>query len=81
MGDLGRPICSCACSGKNGDLPIRPSPVLDKSRARMGPEIFPSAGAGVWRKAIEAFPDSSSVQHNFRSARDCPGSARDNQRA
>ena len=45
-------------------LPMRlpdPSPVLDKNRAPMGPEILSSAGAGVWRKALMAFPDSSSV--------------------
>ena len=45
-----------------------PSPVLDKNRAPMGPEILSSTGAGVWRKAPMAFPDSSSVLHKFQSA-------------
>ena len=35
-----------------------------KNRAPMGPEILSSAGAGVWRKAPMAFPDSSSVLYN-----------------
>ena len=34
---------------------------LDKDRAPMGPENLSSTGAGVWRKAPEEFPDSSSV--------------------
>ena len=46
-----------------------PSPVLDKIRApSMGQETLSSAGAGVWRKAPEAFPDSSSVLDQFQSA-------------
>ena len=45
-----------------------PSPVLDKNRAPMGPEILSSTGAGVWRKAPMAFPDSSSVLDKFQSA-------------
>ena len=45
-----------------------PSPVLDKSRAHMGPEILSSTGAGVWRKDPMACPDSSSVLDKFRSA-------------
>ena len=44
------------------------SPVLDKNRALMGPEILSSTGAGVWRKASMAFPDSSSVLDKFQSA-------------
>ena len=32
-----------------------PSPVLDRNRAPMGPEILSSTGAGVWRKAPMAF--------------------------
>ena len=47
------------------DLPIRmpnPSPTLDKNLASMGPGILSSIGVGVWRKAPEAFPDSS-LQH------------------
>ena len=35
--------------------------------ASMGPEILSSAGAGVWRKAPIAFPDSSSVLDKFLS--------------
>ena len=45
-----------------------PSPVLDKNRAPMGPEILSSTGAGVWRKAPIAFPDSSSVLDKCQSA-------------
>ena len=44
------------------------SPVLDKNRAPMGPEILSSTGAGAWRKAPMAFPDSSSVLDKFQSA-------------
>ena len=44
------------------------SPVLDKNPAPMGPEILSSTGAGVWRKAPKAFPDSSSVLDKFQSA-------------
>ena len=46
-----------------------PSPVLDKNRAPMGPEILSGTGAGVWRKAPVAFPNSSSVLDEFQSAR------------
>ena len=46
-----------------------PSPVLDKNRAPMGPEILSSIGAGVWRKASMAFPDSRSVLDKFQCAR------------
>ena len=45
-----------------------PSPVLDKNRAPMGPEMLSSTGAGVYRKAPEAFPDSSSVLDESQSA-------------
>ena len=48
-----------------------PSPVLDKTRAPMGPEILSSTGAEVWRKAPMAFPDSSSVLDKFQSAIIC----------
>ena len=44
-----------------------PSPVLDKTRAPMGPEFLSSTGAGVCRKAPKGFPDSSSVLDKFRS--------------
>ena len=43
-----------------------PSPVLAKNRAPMGAEILSSTGAGVWRKAPKAFPDSSSVLDQFQ---------------
>ena len=33
-----------------------------------GPKILSSTGAGVWRKAPMAFPDSSSVLDKFQSA-------------
>ena len=46
-----------------------PIPVLDKNRAPMGPEMSSSTGAGVWRKAPMAFPDSSSVLDEFQSAK------------
>ena len=46
------------------------SPVLDKILALIGPEILSSTGAGVWRKAPVAFPDSSSVLDKFQSAID-----------
>ena len=45
-----------------------PSPVLDKSRAPIGPETLSSTGAGVWRKASMALPDSSSALDKFQSA-------------
>ena len=45
------------------------SPVVDKNRAPMGPEILSSTGAEAWRKASMAFPDSSSVLEKFQSAR------------
>ena len=45
-----------------------PSQVLDKNLAPMGPETISSTGAGVWRKAPVAFPDSSSVRDKFQSA-------------
>ena len=48
-----------------------PSPALDKNRAPMRPEILSNTGAGVWRKAPTAFPDSSSVLDKFQSARIC----------
>ena len=57
--------------GGNYARPMRlpdPSPVLDKNRAPMGPEILSSTGAGVWRKAPMAFPDSSSVLDKLQSA-------------
>ena len=59
---------SIAGTGENCALPMRlpdPSPVLDENCAPMGPEFLSSAGAGVWRKAPMAFPDSSSVLINF----------------
>ena len=34
----------------------------------MGPKNVSSTGAGVWRKAPEALPDSSSVLDKFQSA-------------
>ena len=51
-------------TGQNCALPMRvpnSSPVLDKNRAPMGPDVLSSAGAGVKGKAPKAFPDSSSV--------------------
>ena len=63
---------SSAGAGGNCARPMRlpdPSPVLDKNRAPMGPEILSSTGAGVWRKAPMAFADSSSVLDKFQSER------------
>ena len=45
-----------------------PSPVLDKNRAPMGPEILSSTGAGVWRNAPKGFPDSNSILDEFQTA-------------
>ena len=53
-----------------------PSPVLNKNRAPMGPEILSSTGAGVCRKAPVAFPDSSSVLDKFQSAIEGDGADR-----
>ena len=71
---IGRPIfiqCGCwgdLCSPYEVARPqAAPSPVLDKNRAPMGPEILSSTWAGLWRKAPMAFPDSSSVLDIFQS--------------
>ena len=45
------------------------SPVLDKNRAPMGPEILSSTGVGAWRKAPMAFPDSNAALDKFRSVK------------
>ena len=71
---MGNRFLSSAGTGRNGALPMRlpnPSPVLDKNRAPMGPEILSSTGAGVWRKAPVAFSGSSSVLDKFQSAIKC----------
>ena len=50
--------------GRSCVLPMRvphPSPTLDKNLASMGPGILSSIGAGVWRKAPEAFPDANTT--------------------
>ena len=39
----------------------KPKRSTDKNRAPMGPEIVSITVAGVWRKAPNAFPDSTSV--------------------
>ena len=65
---------SSAGTGKNAlslSLSMRfpdRSPVPDKNRAPIAPEILSSNGAGAWRKAPMAFPDSSSVLDKFQSA-------------
>ena len=70
---LGRPIypalelrglVTCALAVR---LPNH-SPVLERNRAPMGPEILSRTGAGVWRKAPGAFSDSNSVLVKFHSA-------------
>ena len=45
-----------------------PSPTLDKNLASMGPGILSSIGAGVWRKAPEAFADSNITLDTLQSA-------------
>ena len=48
---MGDRFLSSAGAGGNCGRPMRlpdPSPVLDKSRASMGPEILSTTGAGVW---------------------------------
>ena len=60
----GKPIFIRAGTGTTCALSMRvsdPRPVLDKNRAPLNLIILSSAGAGVWRKAPKAFPDSSSV--------------------
>ena len=64
---LGDRFLSSAGTGKNCALSMRfpdRSPVLDKNRAPMGPEILSSTGARAWRKAPMAFPDSSSFTYS-----------------
>ena len=61
---MGDRFLSTACTGKNCALSMRfpdRNPILDKNCAPMGPELLSSTGAGAWRKAPMAFPDSSSV--------------------
>ena len=70
---VGRPIFIQCRYWEDFALSMRvpnPSPVLDKNPAPMGPEILSSTGAGVWRKAPMAFPDSSSVPDKFQSAKE-----------
>ena len=71
-GVMGDRFLSSAGTGKNFALSMRvlnPSPALDKNPAPMGPEILSGTGAGVWRKAPKAFPDSSSVLDQLQSER------------
>ena len=66
-----RGLPASAGTGKDGTLSMRvpdPSPILAKNRAPIGAEILSSTGAGVWRRAPEGFPDSSSVLDKFQSA-------------
>ena len=68
---MGDRLLSSAGTGKNGTLSMRvpdPSPVLDNNRAAMGTKILSSTAAGVWRKAPEGLPDSSSALDKFQSA-------------
>ena len=60
--------------GKSCVLPIRVpnlSPTLDKNLASMGPGILSSIGVGVWRKALEAYPDSNTTLDTFQSSSMC----------
>ena len=71
-GTMGDRFLSSAGTGKNRALSMRlpnPSPILDKNRAPMGPDILSSTR--VCRKAPKAFPDSSSVLDKFQSAIQC----------
>ena len=71
IGYLEDRFLSGAGAGGNCARPMRlpdPSPVLDKNRAPMGPEILSSTGAGVWRNAPITFPHSSSELDTFQSA-------------
>ena len=55
-------MLSSVGAGGNCARPMRlPAQCWIKNPAPMGPEVFSSTGAGVWRKAPMAFPDSSSV--------------------
>ena len=68
---LGNQCLSSAGTGKNCALPMKvpnPSPGLDKDCTPMGPEMLSNTGSGVWRKAFEAFPNSTSVLDKFQSA-------------
>ena len=58
-----------SCGSPKTGLP-NPSPTLDKNLASMGPGILSSIGVGVWRKAPEAFPGSSTTLDTFQSAKD-----------
>ena len=52
---MGDRFLSSAGAGGNCARPMRlpdPSPVLDKNRAPMGPEILSSVGAGVWWRLL-----------------------------
>ena len=48
-------------------LEPNPSPTLHKNLASMGPGILSSIGVGVWRKALETFPDSNATLDTFQS--------------
>ena len=66
----GNRFLSSAGVEKSCVLPIRlpnPSPTLDKNLASIGPGILSCIGAGVWRKAPEAFADSNTTLDTFQS--------------
>ena len=66
---MGDQFLSSAGAGRSCALSMRLancSPVLDKYLARMGPDILSNTGAGVWRKAPGALPDSSSLPDKFQ---------------
>ena len=54
---LGDRLLSSAGTGKNGTLSMRvpPSPVLDKNRAPMDPEILSSTGLGSGERLLRGF--------------------------
>ena len=73
----GRPIfIQCGCWGESCSPYEVARPQPSTGCASMGPEILSSSGAGVWRKAPLACPDSSSQENTpwvASACADCPG--------
>ena len=49
----------------------KPRPTLDKNLASMGPGILSSIGVGVWRRVLEAFPNSNTTLNTYLSSIFC----------
>ena len=65
---MGDRLLFSACTGRHCAFPMRmpnPNSIVDSSHAPMGLESLFSTGAGIWRKASVASPDSNSVLDNF----------------